>query len=268
MTILDRILATKREEVAALKQSPGERRLRDAAAAAAAPRDFLAAVAAPGMSLIAEVKRASPSKGLIRADFDPLAIAKAYESGGARAISVLTDPSFFEGKLEYLAEVRAAVSLPVLRKDFLIDPLQLLEARAAGADTVLLIAECLPGGSLDEMHAAAMQLEMTPLVELYDAENIPRVLDCGARVIGVNNRDLRTFEVDLLHTVRLRREIPADRLVVGESGVFTPEDVATLAAGGVDAILVGESLMRQDDVAQAVRNMLSVPPRVGDAAAG
>lgn len=255
--ILDKIVADKRREIAAARLRVSEQALADEAARAAPPRDFFAALARPGpIRLIAEVKRASPSAGLIRADFDPVYIARQYESAGASCISVLTDAPFFQGSLEDLRAVRAAVELPVLRKDFILDPYQLLEARAAGADAVLLIAECLDDCSLRSLHNRALELGLTPLVELYEPANLARVLEAGARLIGVNNRDLRSFHVDLDHTIRLRRSIPADCLVVGESGIRTRADVERLEQAGVDAMLVGEGLMAAADIGAAVRNLL------------
>ncbi|MHB1033986.1 MAG: indole-3-glycerol phosphate synthase TrpC [Pirellulales bacterium] len=256
-TILDKIVAAKRRELEQAKAERPEAALRDAAAAAPPARDFFAAVARTGaVALIAEVKKASPSKGVIRADFHPVEIAKTYESHGARAISVLTDVPFFQGSLDYLRQIRAAVSLPVLRKDFILDAYQLYEARAAGADAALLIAECLDDVELQTLHDTTIQLGMTPLVELYEPANLPRVLDVGARLIGVNNRNLHSFEVDLAHTVRMRERIPADRAVVGESGIRTRADVERLARAGVDAILVGETLMASTDIGAAVDALL------------
>jgi len=256
-TILDNILAAKREEVARAKIDKPESALRRRLADAPPARDFLASLSAgPPIRLIAEVKKASPSKGVIRADFDPVAIARTYEQHGASCISVLTDEPYFQGSLEYLRRVRAAVDLPVLRKDFIIDPYQVVEARVAGADAVLLIAECLDDELLARLHDAIVDLGMTPLVELYEPANLPRVLRVGARLVGVNNRDLHTFEVDLEHTLRLRRQIPADRIVVGESGIRTRQDVERLEAAGVQAMLVGESLLARPDVAAAVDELL------------
>ena len=220
-------------------------------------REFFEALSNDGpIKLIAEVKKASPSKGVIREDFDPVEIATTYEANGATCISCLTDEHYFQGSLEYLKAIRSAVNIPILRKDFILDAYQLLEARVAGADAVLLIAECLDDCHLRSLHNGAIELGMTPLVELYDPANLPRVLEAGARLIGINNRDLRTFEVDLQHTVRLRQEIPDDCLVVGESGIETHADVTLLSDAGVDAILVGESLMRSEDIGAAVRNLL------------
>jgi indole-3-glycerol phosphate synthase len=256
-TILDKIVATKHGEIAAAKAARPERELRARLTDAPPVRDFFAALAADGpIKLIAEVKKASPSVGLIRADFDPVAIAQIYARHGATCISVLTDEPHFQGHLEYLTAIRHAVATPLLRKDFILDPYQVVEARAAGADAVLLIAECLDDCLLRSLHNAILELGMTPLVELYDPQNLPRVLEAGARLIGVNNRDLRTFVVDLKHTLRLRGEVPADCLLVGESGIRTREDVLRLETAGVNAILVGESLMAEPDIGAAVDRLL------------
>jgi indole-3-glycerol phosphate synthase len=256
-TILDKIVATKRAEIAAAKAERPEPTLRRRLGDAPPPRGFLAALSVgPPVRLIAEVKKASPSKGVIRADFDPVAIARTYQEHGASCISVLTDEQYFQGSLEYLRQVRAEVDLPVLRKDFIIDPYQVVEARVAGADAVLLIAECLDDDMLQRLHDAIVELDMTPLVELYEPANVERVLRIGARLIGVNNRDLRSFEVDLDHTLRLRRQIPADRVLVGESGIRTRQDVERLEAAGVQAMLVGESLLVRPDVGAAVDELL------------
>ena len=256
-TILDRIVAAKREEVSARQAQTSLAEMESRAANAAPPRDFFAALAAQGpIRMIAEVKRASPSAGVIREDFDPVVIAETYQRHGASCISVLTDEPFFQGRLEYLRQVRAAVDLPVLRKDFLIDRYQVAEARAAGADAVLLIAECLDDCNLRALHNETIEYGMTPLVELYDPANLPRVLEAGASLIGVNNRDLRTFQVDLGHTLALRKQIPDHCVLVGESGIRTRADVERLEAAGVQAILVGESLMREADIGVAVDRLL------------
>lgn len=256
-TILQRIVATKKQEIDQAKQLRPASELQSQVADAPAPRAFFDALAQPGpIRLIAEVKKASPSAGLIRQDFDPVEIAKIYEAHGAACISVLTDEQYFQGRLAYLTSVREAVGIPVLRKDFIIDQYQLLEARVAGADAVLLIAECLDDCSLRSLHNQALELGMTPLVELYEPSNLPRVLEAGATLVGVNNRNLHTFEVDLCHTLRMRKEIPDSCVLVGESGIKTKEDVELLEANGVDAILVGESLMRQPDIGQAVQRLL------------
>jgi indole-3-glycerol phosphate synthase len=256
-TVLDRIVAVKRREIAAARERVTEAELRRRLADAPPVRDFFAALVKPGpIRLIAEVKKASPSAGVIREDFDPVAIAQTYERHGASCLSVLTDEPHFQGHLDYLTAVRANVGLPVLRKDFVLDSYQVVEARAAGADAVLLIAECLDDCNLRKLHNEIVELGMTPLVEIYDPENLPRVLEAGATLIGVNNRDLRTFKVDLEHTLRLRPGIPAECVMVSESGVKTHADVERLEAAGVDAILVGESLMREADIGAAVDRLL------------
>jgi indole-3-glycerol phosphate synthase len=256
-TILDKIVATKRSEIERDKAARPERELRAQLGDAPPARDFFAALAIEGpIKLIAEVKRASPSAGLIRANFDPISIAKIYESHGATCISVLTDVEYFQGRLEYLTQIRAAVGIPVLRKDFILDNYQLVEARAAGADAVLLIAECLDDCNLRRLFNETIELGMTPLVELYEPANLPRVLDAGATLVGVNNRNLHTFEVDLEHAVRLRREVPDSAVFVAESGIRTHADLQRLEAGDIDAVLVGESLTREPDIAAAVDRLL------------
>lgn len=259
-TILDKILETKRAEVQRAKQSLPLALVRESAEQATPCRDFIAHLrdGLGPVRLIAEVKKASPSAGLIRADFAPLEIAAAYERAGASCLSVLTDEPFFQGKLSYLVDVRRHVSLPVLRKDFIIDPYQVYEARAAGADCILLIAECLDRQELFDLHQLAIALGMQTLIELYDIENLPAVLDTGGKLVGVNNRDLRTFHTDLNHTLRVQSEIPNDRLLVAESGIRTHADVCFLADAGVQAMLVGESLMRKPDIEAAVRELLNV----------
>ena len=259
-TILDRIVADKRREIAAVKVRVPEGQLHAALAAAPAVRDFFAALDGQGtIRLIAEVKKASPSKGVIRADFHPVEIARTYQEHGAASISVLTDEPHFQGSLDYLRQIRSAVEVPLLRKDFIIDPYQVVEARAAGADAVLLIAECLDDAQLRTLHEAIVSLGMTPLVEVYEPANLPRVLKIGARLIGINNRDLRTFAVDLEHTIRMRREIPPDRRVVGESGIRNRADAQRLQDAEVDAMLVGETLMASADIGAAVDELLGRP---------
>ena len=256
-TILDEIVAAKRGEIERAKAHEPQAALLERLADAPPVRDFLAALARPGpIRLIAEVKKASPSAGVIRADFQPAGIAEVYQRHGADCISVLTDRPYFQGSLEHLRQVRTAVDLPVLRKDFIVDTYQVIEARAAGADAVLLIAECLDDASLGVLYEAVIELGMTPLVELFEPANLPRVLGVGARLVGINNRDLRSFRTDLEHTLRLRRQIPRDRVVVGESGIRTRQDVQRLEAAGVDAILVGETLMASPDVGAAVNQLL------------
>jgi len=254
--ILARIVETKWGEIAAAKSRVSEVELRQRLSAAPPPRGFAAALRVPGeVRVIAEVKKASPSAGVIRADFDPVAIGRTYEAHGAAALSVLTDESYFQGKLEYLAAVRAAVAVPCLRKEFILDRYQLLEAAAAGADAVLLIAEILPGERLKELHQEALALDLDVLVELHDADQLPRVLDCGATLIGINNRDLRSFVTRLEHTLELLPRIPAGVTVVSESGIKTRADMAKLKAAGVHAVLVGESLMRSPDIGAALDDL-------------
>ena len=256
-TILDKIVATKRVEIERARSAVPESDLRARLADAPPVRDFFTPLAATGpIKLIAEVKKASPSAGEIRADFDPVAIARTYEAHGATCVSVLTDEPYFQGRLDYLTRIRAVVGLPVLRKDFILDTYQVVEARAAGADAVLLIAECLDDCNLRKLFNETCELGMTPLVELYQPENLQRVFDAGATLIGVNNRDLSTFSVDLEHTIRMRERVPDQCVLVGESGIKTRADVERLEAAGVDAILVGESLMREADIGAAVDRLL------------
>jgi indole-3-glycerol phosphate synthase len=257
--ILEKIIARKQVEVEeCLKRRP-LRDLMKEADKSPAPMDFIAPLsAAPPIRLIAEVKKASPSKGVIRQDFDPVKIAQAYETGGASCLSVLTDVDFFQGSIEYLKAIRQAVKLPLLRKDFVIHPYQVFEARAAGADAVLLIAECLSRQELRSIHQLIRDLGMVALVELYDRRNLDNVLNTGTQLIGINNRNLNSFEVDLEHTVRLRQEIPKDKTVVGESGITTRADALRLQEKNVQAMLVGESLMRQDDIVSATKQLLGL----------
>ncbi len=256
-TILDKIVATKREEVTQAKAVMPEESLRKQLAYVPPVKDFFAALSAgPPIRLIAEVKKASPSKGVIREDFDPVQIARTYEQHGASCISVLTDRQFFQGSLGYLQQIRKAVRLPLLRKDFVIDTYQVFEARAAGADAVLLIAECLDDAQLERLYRAIRELGMTALVELYEPANLARVLRIGTRLVGINNRDLHTFHTDLEHTIRMRQQIPPDRIVVGESGIRNREDVKRLEAAGVHAMLVGETLMANPNIGAAVDELL------------
>jgi indole-3-glycerol phosphate synthase len=233
VSILDRIVACKRREIAEARERRPEAELERRLPGAPPMRDFRAALEGPaGVQVIAEVKKASPSAGVLRADFDPVAIARTYQEHGAACVSVLTDQPYFQGHLSHLEAIRAAVSLPLLRKDFILDRYQLLEARLAGADAVLLIAEILEGGELPRLLREAEELDLQALVELYDAENLPRVLDSGARLIGVNNRDLRTFATRLEHTLDLAGRLPPGRCLVSESGIRTNEDVRRLGEGG------------------------------------
>ena len=254
-TILDTIIAHKREEVALQKQVKSLGEWKAKAESAPPPRDFLAALRAPGVSLIAEVKKASPSKGLLCPDFDPVRLARAYAANGAAAISVLTDARFFQGGLDDLRAVRQAVDIPVLRKDFIVDPYQVYEARAAGADAALLIVAALDDATLQDLYALIQQLSMAALIEVHNAAELERALAIQPRLIGVNNRDLRTFHVTLDTTAALRPRVPDDIVLVAESGIHTPEDVARLAAIGVDAMLVGEALVTAEDVGKRVRDL-------------
>lgn len=252
MTILETIVQHKWAEIAAAKAAIPAADLERRAVARPPARDFTAALTQPGMRTIAEVKKASPSAGVIRADFDPAVIARTYERHGADCLSVLTDERFFQGSLDHLTAARDATRLPVLRKEFVLDRYQLLEARAAGADAVLLIAEILPGDRLKSLFDEATVLGLHVLVELHDAEQLPRVVGCGATLIGINNRDLRTFETRLRHTLDLLPKVPAGRSVVSESGIKTNADLRILEAAGVKAVLVGESLMRAADIGTAL----------------
>lgn len=254
-SILEKIVAHKWTEIAAAREKTPTEILESRAVDRPACRDFLGALRQPGMRIITEVKKASPSAGVIRADFDPVAIATTYASHGADCISVLTDEHFFQGHLDFLARIHAAVDRPLLRKDFILDRYQLLQARVAGADAVLLIAEILPGVRLGELYREAVALGLDVVMELHDAEQLSRVLETGASLIGINNRDLRTFETRLDHTLRLCESIPSDRCVVSESGIKTHADLERLEAAGVQAVLVGESLMRASDIGSALEEL-------------
>jgi indole-3-glycerol phosphate synthase len=257
--ILDEIVVSKRREVAErraqLPDAELERWLSDAPPLC----DFRAALERPGeVRVIAEVKKASPSAGVIRADFDPAAIAETYARHGAACISVLTDTPYFQGQLAYLSQIRRRVNVPLLRKDFIIDRYQLLEARNAGADAVLLIAEILNDTELPLLLRQARELGMQALVELYDAENLPRVLASGARLVGINNRNLRTFVTRLEHTLDLAPRVPADCCLVSESGIKTRDDIERLQAAGVRAVLVGETLMASGDIGRKLDELRGV----------
>ncbi|MBX6315013.1 MAG: indole-3-glycerol phosphate synthase TrpC [Isosphaeraceae bacterium] len=260
-TILDEIVASKHREIAAARARMPLEELEVQAAEAPPVRDFRAALAGPGpIRLIAEVKKASPSAGVIRPDFDPIAIARTYQAHGAACLSVLTDAPYFQGHLSYLARIRASVAIPLLRKDFLIEEYQVVEARMAGADAILLIAEILDDAQLVTLLERARALGMAALVEFHDEANLPRILGAGADLVGINNRDLRRFVTNLEHTLRLRDRIPPDVVLVSESGIRSRRDVERLEAAGVSAILVGESLMRSPDLGLAVEQLLGLAP--------
>jgi len=248
LSILERIVAAKRAEISAAKRPVDLK-------SAPPVRDFIAALRAKRPAVIAEIKRASPSKGVLREDFDPAAIAKSYEEAGAACMSVLTDREFFQGAPEHLSAARAACKLPALRKDFIIDPYQVYEARGLGADCILLIVACLDDAQLGELEALAHRLGMAVLVEVHDAEELERALKLKTPLLGINNRNLRTFETRLETTLALLPRVPPERIVVTESGILAPADVARMRASGVHTFLVGEAFMRAPDPGAALQTL-------------
>ncbi|HEX6320813.1 MAG TPA: indole-3-glycerol phosphate synthase TrpC [Burkholderiales bacterium] len=261
MNVLERIMAVKRAEVAASKDALPSAEVQARARSASPPRDFVAAmrhkIAGGAAAVIAEIKRASPSRGILREDFAPAEIARSYEAGGAACLSVLTDRQFFQGRQEHLQAARAACSLPVLRKDFIFDPYQVHEARAMGADCILLIAACLSVEAMSALEQTALSLGMAVLVEVHDAAELDSALQLRTPLLGINNRDLRSFETRLETTLDLLPGIPGDRIVITESGILSTIDVTRMRIAGVNAFLVGEAFMRADDPGDRLRALFN-----------
>jgi indole-3-glycerol phosphate synthase len=257
--ILDKIVAVKREEIAAARKKKPLEAMRADAESRVLTRDFVGAMraklAAGQAAVIAEIKKASPSKGVLRADFIPADIAQSYAENGAACLSVLTDKQFFQGSIDFLKQARASCDLPVLRKDFMVDPYQVYESRAIGADCILLIAACLDDAEMAELEAIARSLDMAVLVEVHDGAELQRALKLKTPLVGINNRNLRTFEVSLDTTLALLKDVPGDRLLVTESGILGPADVKKMRAAGVHSFLVGEAFMRADDPGAALADL-------------
>ena len=260
--ILDKITAVKHQEVAAARKRKSLEAVRADAESRVLTRDFVGAlrskIAAGQSAVIAEIKKASPSKGVLRADFEPADIAQSYAEYGAACLSVLTDKDFFQGSSDYLRQARASCTLPVLRKDFMVDAYQIYESRAMGADAVLLIAACLSDGQMAEFEQIARSLDMAVLVEVHDAEELQRALKLKTPLIGINNRNLKTFEVSLDTTISMLADVPKDRLLITESGITTPADVLRMREAGVNAFLVGEAFMRANEPGEALAKLFAV----------
>lgn len=258
-TVLDKILAQKADEVTTRQAKTPLKKVQNLARVACVPRHFDHALrTGDHIALIAEVKKSSPSKGILIENFDPIAIAKTYADNGASAISVLTDTPFFMGDIAYLNQVRGNVHIPILRKDFIIDPYQVYETRAEEADALLLIVAALDDAQLHDLHTLTIELGMSALVEVHDESELNRALKIGATIIGVNNRNLHTFDVDLATTERIAKHLPKDVILVAESGISTPDDVLRMGQAGAHAILVGESLVKSGDMAEQVRQMSAI----------